>query len=63
MVFPLLPASDISLTHKTIRRRKRQMLRTALIAAALACASQAVSAQELTAEQRNACMGDYEKYC
>ena len=27
------------------------------------CASQAVSAQELTAEQRKACMGDYEKYC
>ncbi len=39
------------------------MLRTILIAAALACASQAALAQELTAEQRSACMGDYEKFC
>jgi hypothetical protein len=39
------------------------MLRTILTAAALLCASQAAFAQELTAAQRNACMGDYEKYC
>ncbi len=39
------------------------MLRTVLIAAALLCATQSAFAQELTAEQRNACMGDYEKYC
>lgn len=39
------------------------MVRTILVAATLLCASQAASAQELTAEQRNACMGDYEKYC
>ena len=39
------------------------MLRTILTAAALLCLSQAVSAQELTAAQRDACMGDYEKYC
>jgi len=39
------------------------MIRTILTAIALLCASQAVSAQELTAEQRNACMGDFEKYC
>lgn len=38
------------------------MLRTTL-AAALLCLSQAVSAQEMTAAQRDACMGDYEKYC
>ena len=38
------------------------MLRAILIAATLLCASQA-SAQELTAAQRDACMGDYEKYC
>ena len=44
------------------------MLRTILSAAALLCISQvfisqAAFAQELTAEQRNACMGDYEKFC
>ena len=39
------------------------MLRTILIATAVLCMSQAASAQELTAEQRSACMGDYEKYC
>ena len=31
--------------------------------AAALCFSQAVSAQEMTAEQRSACMGDYEKFC
>jgi hypothetical protein len=39
------------------------MLRPILITAALLYASQAAFAQELTAEQRSACMGDYEKYC
>jgi cysteine rich repeat protein len=44
------------------------MLRTTLTAAALLCISQVfisqgAFAQELTAEQRSACMGDYEKYC
>ena len=39
------------------------MLRTILTAAALLCLSQAASAQEMTAAQRDACMGDYEKYC
>ena len=39
-----------------------QMLRAILTAAILLCASQAF-AQELTAAQRDACMGDYEKYC
>jgi hypothetical protein len=38
------------------------MLRIVLIATLL-CASQAAFAQELTAEQRSACMGDYEKFC
>jgi len=38
------------------------MLRTVLIAALL-CASEAAFSQELTAEQRSACMGDYKKYC
>ena len=35
----------------------------AVLIAILLCASAAASAQELTAEQRNACMGDYQKYC
>ena len=44
------------------------MLRAILTVTALLCISQAfisqaASAQELTAEQRSACMGDYEKYC
>ena len=39
------------------------MLRAILTATALLCVSQTAFAQELTAEQRNACMGDYEKYC
>ena len=38
------------------------MLRTVLIAALL-CASDAAFSQELTAEQRSACKGDYNKYC
>ena len=38
------------------------MLRAFLIAALL-CVSQSAFAQELTAEQRAACTGDYEKYC
>ena len=39
------------------------MLRTILTATALLCLAQAASAQEMTAAQRDACMGDYEKYC
>jgi hypothetical protein len=38
------------------------MQRLILIAALLSAAS-AVSAQQLTAEQRSACMGDFNKYC
>ena len=38
------------------------MLRAILTAATLLCASHAF-AQELTAAQRDACLGDYEKYC
>jgi hypothetical protein len=43
--------------------RKRPMPRTILIAAALLCAAPAAFAQELTAARRDACTGDYEKYC
>ena len=39
------------------------MLRTILAAAALLSISPAAFAQELTAAQRDACMGDFEKYC
>jgi hypothetical protein len=39
------------------------MLRIVLTSAAVLCASCAAHAQELTAAQRDACMGDYEKYC
>jgi hypothetical protein len=42
---------------------RKPMLRTILTATAVLCLSQAASAQEMTAEQRSACMGDYEKYC
>ncbi len=38
------------------------MLRVMMIAALL-CISGAAFAQELTAEQRSACMGDYQKFC
>ena len=38
------------------------MLRITIATSALLFASDAF-AQELTAAQRNACMGDYEKYC
>ena len=38
------------------------MLRTLLVAALL-CTANAALAQELTAAQRDACMGDYEKFC
>src|SRR4026207_2527847 len=47
----------------TTQERKPPMLRAILTTAALLCASQTASAQEMTAEQRNACMGDYEKFC
>jgi hypothetical protein len=39
------------------------MLRTILTATALLFIAQGAFAQDLTAEQRNACMGDYEKFC
>lgn len=39
------------------------MLRSILMTAGLLCATQTAFAQELTADQRSACMGDYEKYC
>ena len=39
------------------------MLRIILTTTTLLCIAQAASAQEMTAEQRSACMGDYEKYC
>jgi hypothetical protein len=39
------------------------MLRSILITAAILYAAPAALAQELTAAQRDACMGDYEKYC
>ncbi len=39
------------------------LLRTMLMTAALLFASHAALAQELTPEQRSACMGDYEKFC
>jgi len=38
------------------------MLRTVMTIAFI-CVSGSCFAQELTAEQRNACMGDYEKFC
>lgn len=38
------------------------MLRLVLIAALL-CGSTAAYAQELTTAQRDACMGDYQKFC
>jgi len=38
------------------------MLRVFTIAVLL-CASEAAFAQELTSAQRDACMGDYQKYC
>ena len=39
------------------------MLRVILTAATVLCVSQTAFAQQLTAEQRDACMGDYQKYC
>ena len=41
----------------------KPMYRAILTATALLCLSQAALAQELTAEQRDACKDDYEKYC
>ncbi|QPF85458.1 hypothetical protein IC762_03755 [Bradyrhizobium genosp. L] len=34
-----------------------------ILTTALLCASTAAFAQELTAAQRDACMGDYQKFC
>ena len=44
------------------QKREWEMLRI-LVIASLLCISAGAFAQELTAEQRNACMGDYEKFC
>jgi hypothetical protein len=52
------PATPDQLTQG----KESTMLRAILIASLL-CASQAAFSQELTAEQRSACKGDYEKYC
>jgi hypothetical protein len=35
----------------------------AILITALLCISHVASAQELTAAQRDACMGDFEKFC
>jgi hypothetical protein len=50
------------LTNRNLKRKK-PMLRVILTAATLLCVSQTAFAQQLTAEQRDACMGDYQKYC
>ena len=39
------------------------MLRIVLTSAALLCASQVAYSQEITAAQRAACQGDFDKYC
>jgi hypothetical protein len=41
----------------------RAILIAALVCAAQVYAAQVAFSQEMTAEQRDACMGDYEKYC
>ncbi|WP_034462210.1 MULTISPECIES: cysteine rich repeat-containing protein [unclassified Afipia] len=38
-------------------------MRHAMLIAALLCVSSSAYSQDLTAEQRSACMGDYEKFC
>ena len=38
-------------------------MQRSILIAVLLCASGAAVSQELTAEQRSACKGDYEKYC
>jgi hypothetical protein len=38
-------------------------MQRAIVIAALFCFSGTAYAQDLTAEQRSACMGDYEKFC
>jgi hypothetical protein len=43
-------------------RKETTMLRVILLLALL-CACKTAFAQELTAEQRSACMGDYQKFC
>jgi hypothetical protein len=57
----LLDLRTVNSTAATTRGQL--MLRVIMTATALLCISQAGFAQELTAEQRSACMGDYEKFC
>ena len=38
-------------------------MRYAMLIATLLCVSGSAYSQDLTAEQRSACMGDYEKFC
>jgi hypothetical protein len=58
-----LPDLRILTQRSAATTKGKPMLRAILTATALLCISQAAFAQELTAEQRSACMGDYEKYC
>jgi hypothetical protein len=55
---------DLRIVNSTAATtRGKPMLRVITTATALLCISQASFAQELTSEQRSACMGDYEKFC
>ena len=58
--------SQVRVTRMTLphhQLKKEMTMLRAILMAALLCTSEAALAQELTAAQRNACMGDYEKYC
>jgi hypothetical protein len=50
-------------TYHPLKPGKEIIMLRAILIAGLLCASQAAFSQELTAEQRSACKGDYEKYC
>src|SRR5207248_5402871 len=60
--FPMTAYPMTNRDHRG-RIRKPPMLRMILITAAMLCAAPAAFAQELTAAQRDACMGDFENYC
>src|SRR5437868_15531490 len=60
---PAMPIRGYSPQRSAATTKGEPMLRTILTATAVLCMSQAAYAQEMTAEQRSACMGDYEKYC
>jgi hypothetical protein len=63
LIFSMRRHDEFAATHHQRHSKRKQHMRHVILTVALLCVSQTVFAQELTAEQRSACMGDFEKFC